>query len=100
VLVKRFETWIVALSLFVLVEKIIPSYGGLCVAKAAELLRQAGGHFLYSLDRLPNHPKLRQRLAEFLRKQGKEDLARELEVWGNKQRKMIPNATRKKISIA
>ena len=34
----------------------------------------------YSLDRLPNDPKLRQRTAEFLRKQGKEDLAREVEV--------------------
>jgi hypothetical protein len=33
----------------------------------------------YSLDRLPNDPKLRQRAAEFLRKQGKEDLAREVE---------------------
>jgi hypothetical protein len=40
----------------------------------ADFLRQ------YSLDRLPNDPKLRQRAAEFLRKQGKEDLARELEV--------------------
>ena len=38
----------------------------------------------YSLDRLPNDPKLRQRAAEFLRKQGKEDLAREVEVRGNK----------------
>ena len=36
----------------------------------------------YSLDRLPNDPKLRQRAAEFLRKQGKEDLARELESRG------------------
>jgi hypothetical protein len=27
----------------------------------------------YSLDRLPNDPKLRQRAAEFLHKQGKED---------------------------
>jgi hypothetical protein len=27
----------------------------------------------YSLDRLPNDPRLRQRAAEFLRKQGKED---------------------------
>jgi hypothetical protein len=68
------------------------------VAKAAELLRQAGGHFLYSLDRLPNHPKLSQRLAEFLRKQGKEDLARELTVWGNKQRKMIFNAHERKLA--
>jgi hypothetical protein len=33
----------------------------------------------YSLDRLPNDPKLRQRAAEFLRNQGKEDLAREVE---------------------
>ena len=32
-----------------------------------------------SLDRLPNDPKLRQRAAEFLRNQGKEDLAREVE---------------------
>jgi hypothetical protein len=40
----------------------------------ADFLRQ------YSLDRLPNDQKLRQRAAEFLRKQGKEDLARELEV--------------------
>jgi len=39
----------------------------------ADFLRQ------YSLDRLPMDPKLRQRAAEFLRKQGKEDLARELE---------------------
>ena len=38
----------------------------------------------YSLDRLPNDPKLRQRAAEFLRKQGKEDLAREVEVMGKK----------------
>jgi len=36
----------------------------------------------YSLDRLPNDPKLRQRAAEFLRKQGKEDLAREVETQG------------------
>jgi hypothetical protein len=36
----------------------------------------------YSLARLPNDPKLRQRAAEFLRKQGKEDLAREVEVRG------------------
>jgi WD domain, G-beta repeat len=34
----------------------------------------------YSLDRLPNDPRLCQRAAEFLRKQGKEDLAREVEV--------------------
>jgi hypothetical protein len=42
------------------------------------------GFFLrrYSLDRLPNDPKLRRRAAEFLRKQGKEDLARELESRG------------------
>jgi hypothetical protein len=40
----------------------------------ADFLRQ------YSLDRLPNDPKLRQRAAEFLRKQGKQDLAREVEV--------------------
>jgi hypothetical protein len=36
----------------------------------ADFLRQ------YSLDRLPNDSKLRQRAAEFLREQGKEDLAR------------------------
>jgi hypothetical protein len=42
----------------------------------ADFLRQ------YSLDRLPNDAKLRQRAAEFLRKQGKEDLAREVEVQG------------------
>jgi hypothetical protein len=36
----------------------------------------------FSLDRLPNDTKLRQRAAEFLRKQGKEDLAREVEVRG------------------
>src|SRR5208282_3863136 len=36
----------------------------------------------YSLDRLPNDAKLRQRAAQFLRKQGKEDLAREVEVRG------------------
>jgi hypothetical protein len=36
----------------------------------------------YSLDRLPKDPNLRQRAAEFLRKQGKEDLAREVEVRG------------------
>jgi hypothetical protein len=42
----------------------------------ADFLRQ------YSLDRLPNDPKLRRRAAEFLRKQGKEDLARELEGQG------------------
>jgi len=39
----------------------------------ADFLRQ------YSLDRLPKDPKLRQRAAEFLRKQAKEDLAREVE---------------------
>jgi dipeptidyl aminopeptidase/acylaminoacyl peptidase len=39
----------------------------------AEFLRR------YSLDRLPNDPKLRQRAAEFLRNQGKEDLARVVE---------------------
>jgi WD40 repeat protein/class 3 adenylate cyclase/tRNA A-37 threonylcarbamoyl transferase component Bud32 len=38
----------------------------------------------YSLDRLPNDAKIRQRAAEFLRKQGKEDLAREVEVRGHK----------------
>jgi hypothetical protein len=37
---------------------------------------------LYSLDRLPNDPKLRQRAAEFLREQGKEDLARGVEGQG------------------
>lgn len=37
----------------------------------------------YSLDRLPNDPTLRQRAAEFLRKQGKEDLAREVETRSN-----------------
>jgi hypothetical protein len=42
----------------------------------ADFLRQ------YSLDRLPNDAKLRQRAAEFLRKQGKEDLARQVEVRG------------------
>jgi dipeptidyl aminopeptidase/acylaminoacyl peptidase len=42
----------------------------------ADFLRQ------YSFDRLPNDPKLRQRAAEFLHKQGKEDLARELEGQG------------------
>ena len=36
----------------------------------------------YSLDRLPNDPKLCQRAAEFLRNQGKEDLARGVEVRG------------------
>ena len=36
----------------------------------------------YSLDRLPNDPRLCQRAAEFLRKQGKEDLAQEVEVRG------------------
>jgi hypothetical protein len=39
----------------------------------ADFLRQ------YSLDRLPDDPKLRQRAEEFLRKQGKEDLARKME---------------------
>jgi hypothetical protein len=42
----------------------------------ANFLRQ------YSLDRLPNDPKFHQRAAEFLRKQGKEDLAREVEAPG------------------
>jgi hypothetical protein len=42
----------------------------------ADFLRQ------YSLDRLPNDSKLRQRAADFLRKQGKEDLAREVECRG------------------
>jgi hypothetical protein len=36
----------------------------------------------YSLDRLSNDPKLRQRTAEFLREHGKEDLAREVELRG------------------
>jgi hypothetical protein len=36
----------------------------------------------YSLNRLPNDPKLRERAAEFLRKQGKEDLARQVEARG------------------
>jgi hypothetical protein len=36
----------------------------------------------YSLDHLPNDPKLHQRAAEFLRKQGKEELAAELESRG------------------
>jgi hypothetical protein len=36
----------------------------------------------YSVDRLPSDTKLRQRAADFLRKQGKEDLAREVEVLG------------------
>jgi hypothetical protein len=36
----------------------------------------------YSLDRLPNDPKLRQRATDFLRKQGKEDLARKVEARG------------------
>jgi hypothetical protein len=39
----------------------------------ADFLRQ------YSLARLPNDPKLRQRAAEFLRQQGKEELARQVE---------------------
>jgi hypothetical protein len=38
---------------------------------------------LYSLDRLPNDPRLCQRAVEFLRKQGKEDLAREVEARHN-----------------
>jgi WD domain, G-beta repeat len=42
----------------------------------ADFLRQ------YSLDRLPNDTKLRQRAAEFLRKQGKENLARKVEAQG------------------
>ena len=42
----------------------------------------------YSLDRLPNDAKLRQRAAEFLRKQGKEDLARQVEVRGQEARTM------------
>jgi hypothetical protein len=33
----------------------------------------------YSLNRLPDDPRLRERAAEFLRKQGEEDSARELE---------------------
>jgi hypothetical protein len=36
----------------------------------------------YSLDRLSNDPKLRQRTAEFLREHGKEDVAREVELRG------------------
>jgi hypothetical protein len=36
----------------------------------------------YSLDRLPKDAKLHQRAAEFLRKQGKEDLARKLGALG------------------
>jgi hypothetical protein len=36
----------------------------------------------YSPDRLPNDPKLRQRAAEFLRKQGREDLAQEVAIRG------------------
>jgi hypothetical protein len=42
----------------------------------ADFLRQ------YSLDRLSNDPKLLHRAAEFLRKQGKEELAREVEARG------------------
>jgi hypothetical protein len=38
----------------------------------------------YSLDRLPNDLRLRQRAAEFLRKQGKEDLARKIEGQGQR----------------
>jgi hypothetical protein len=40
----------------------------------------------YSLDRLPNDPKLRQRAGEFLRNQRKEDLAREVEGRGQSTR--------------
>jgi hypothetical protein len=40
---------------------------------SADFLRQ------YSLDRLPNDPKMRQRAAELLRRQGKEDLALRVE---------------------
>jgi hypothetical protein len=47
----------------------------------------------YSLDRLPNDPKLRQRAADFLRKQGKEDLAREMEARGQKSHKIIRQIT-------
>jgi hypothetical protein len=36
----------------------------------------------YSLDRLMNDPKLRQRAADLLRKREKEDLACEVEVQG------------------
>ncbi len=45
-----------------------------------------GADFLrrYSLDRLPDDSKLRQRAADFLRRQGKEDLAREVETRGNR----------------
>ena len=38
----------------------------------------------YFLDRLSDDPKLRRRAAEFLRNQGKEVLARKMEVRGNK----------------
>jgi hypothetical protein len=45
---------------------------------AADFLRQ------YSLARLPNDPKLRESAATFLRRQGKEDLAREVTERGKK----------------
>jgi hypothetical protein len=47
----------------------------------------------YSLN-LPNDPKLRERAAEFLLKQGKEDLARQVEArGGNKHAKLIRKVT-------
>jgi hypothetical protein len=68
--------WIAALSLFVLVEKIIPR--GDCVWP--RLLSSCGKlvatFSIRSIGCLTNDPKLRQRVAEFLRKQG-EDLAEE-----------------------
>jgi len=59
------------------------------LAQAAFKKDPIGADFLrrYSPIRLPNDPKLRQRAAQFLRKQGKEDLAREVEVRGNKHAK-------------
>jgi hypothetical protein len=42
----------------------------------ADFLRQ------YSLDRMPDDPNVHQRAAEFLREQGKEDLALEVQARG------------------
>jgi hypothetical protein len=54
----------------------------LALAGFEEVLIPADFLRRYSLDRLPNDPRLRQRAAKFPRKQGKEDLARKIEAQG------------------
>ena len=79
----------------------VDPYGTTTLAEAADLIirpdmNQYEAEHAYDLDpwhplihlalagfeKLPNDPKLRERAAEFLRKQGKEDLARQVEARG------------------